>query len=116
MRTQMVFRPFCAILCACSLIYAQATMTNQDLVKLVKSGLSEEFILNLVDQQGSRLSSDTSSLIELKAGGVNERILTAIVKKNPPAEKLNIASIGRLARAGFSDKFNAGPRTPRSLE
>jgi hypothetical protein len=108
MRTHMAFRPFRAILCAVSLVcaaYAQTNMSNADLIKLVKSGLSDDFILNLVDQQGSRLSSDVSSLIELRDGGVGERILTAVVKKNPPREKLNSDSIVRLARAGFSDDF-----------
>src|SRR5207237_1011305 len=60
---------------------------------------------NLVDQQGSRLSSDVSSLVEMKTGGVNERILAAVIKKSPPVEKLNIDSIVRLAKAGFSDGF-----------
>jgi hypothetical protein len=34
----------------------QASLTNNDVLKLVKSGLSEEFVLNLIEQQGSRLS------------------------------------------------------------
>ena len=84
---------------------AQTTLTNSDLVKLSKSGLSEDFVLNLVDQQGSRLSTDTSSLIELKKEGVNERIISAAVKKSPPREALNTDSLLRLVQAGFSDGF-----------
>src|SRR5258708_3907615 len=105
MKTHRVLGPLCAILCAFSVLYAQTTMSNADLIKLSKSGLSEEFILNLVDQQGSGLSSDVSSLIEMKRDGVNERILSAVIRKNPPVEKLNSDSIVRLARAGFSDGF-----------
>lgn len=92
-------------------VYAQQsnssnpTMTNQDLVKLANSGLSDEFILNLVDQQGSRLSSDVSSLIEMKRAGVNERVLDAASRKSPSAEPLNSDSIVRLVRADFSDNF-----------
>ncbi len=84
---------------------AQTTMTNSDLVKLSKSGLSEDFILNLVDQQGSRLATDPSALIELKKEGVNERIIAAAVKKSPPREPLNSDSVVRLVQAGFSDGF-----------
>ena len=84
---------------------AQATMSNADLIKLVKSGLSEDFIANLIDQQGSRLSSNVSALTELKEAGVNERVISAVVKKSPPSEKLNSDSIVRLAKAGFSDTF-----------
>jgi len=84
---------------------AQATMTNADVVKLTKSGLSDDFILNVIDQQGSRLSSDAASLVDLKQNGVNERILAAIVRKSPSSEPLNSESILNLTRAGFSDNF-----------
>jgi len=111
MKTQKVLWPLCAILCAFAILYtqgalyAQTNMSNADLVKLTKSGLSEDFILNLIDQQGSRLSSDVSALVDMKREGVNERILEAVVRKSPPQEKLNSDSIVRLARAGFSDRF-----------
>ena len=84
---------------------AQTTLTNPDLVKLSKAGLSEDFILNLVDQQGSRLASDPSALVALKNEGVNERIISAVVKKAPSREPLNSDSVLRLVQAGFSDGF-----------
>ncbi len=81
------------------------TMSNNDLIKLSKAGLSEDFILNTIDAQGSRLSTDVSSLVELKDNGVSERVLSAIVRKNPSSEPLNSDSIIRLVRAGFSENF-----------
>src|SRR5262245_15400722 len=89
---------------ASALAMAQ-TLTNSDLIKLVKSGLSDDFIINLVETQGAKLSTDTTSLIEFKSDGVNERILNAVVKKSPPVEKLNSSSILELVKAGFSDRF-----------
>jgi len=86
-------------------VHAQPSLSNDDLVKLTKSGLSEEFILNLIDQQGSRLSTDVSSLVDLKQNGVNERLLRAAIRKSPSQESLNSESILRLARGGFSDDF-----------
>jgi hypothetical protein len=86
-------------------VHAQTTLSNDDLVKLTKSGLSEDFILNLIDQQGSRLSTDVASLVELKRNGVNERLLAAAVRKSPSRESLNSESILRLAKNGFSDNF-----------
>jgi hypothetical protein len=86
-------------------LYAQTTLSNGDVIKLAKSGLSEDFILNLVDQQGSRLSSDVSSLIEMRDAGVNERVLTAISKRSPSREALNSDSVIRLVKAGFSERF-----------
>jgi hypothetical protein len=87
--------------------YAQPTMTNSDVVKLAKSGLSNEFIINLIDDRGGQLSSDVSSLIDMKEQGVNESILSAIVKKSPSSEALNSDSVIRLVKAGFSDNFIA---------
>ena len=84
---------------------AQTTLSNSDLVKLSKAGLSEDFVLNLIDQQGSRLQTDPSALIALKSEGVNERIISAAVKKSPSREPLNSDSVLRLVQAGFSDGF-----------
>ena len=90
---------------AMGILSAQTTMTNSDLVKLSKAGLSEDFITNLIDQQGSRLSSDPSALIALKNEGVNERIISAVVRKAPSREPLNSDTVLRLVQAGFSDGF-----------
>jgi hypothetical protein len=95
------------IVAAGTALYAQSTMSNGDLVKLANSGLSDDFVLNLIDQQGSRLSSDVSSLIEMKRSGVNERILAAVVRKSPSSEPLNSDSVVRLVKAEFSDNFIA---------
>jgi len=84
---------------------AQTTLTNADLVKLSKAGLSEDFVLSMIDQQGSRLATDPSALVELKNDGVNERIISAAVRKSPTREPLNSDSVLRLVQAGFSDGF-----------
>ncbi len=81
------------------------TMTNDDVIKLAKSGLSESFVTDLIDKQGSKLNSDVSGLIALKQGGVNERIISAVVKKAPNGEPLNTDSVVRLVNAGFGDSF-----------
>ncbi|HXP86819.1 MAG TPA: hypothetical protein VN841_18960 [Bryobacteraceae bacterium] len=92
-------------LLACTAAWAQAPMTNADLIKLANAGLSEDFILNSVNQQGSQLSTGVTGLIEMKNAGVSERVLREAVKKSPPPEPLNSDSVMRLARAGFSDDF-----------
>ncbi len=94
-----------ALCCFALCMSGQPVMTNADVIKLAKAGLSEDFILNTIDQQGSRLSSSTSSLIDLKNNGVNERIIGAVVKKSPPPEPLNSDSVLSMVKAGFSDGF-----------
>ena len=81
-------------LCAQS-TFAQSTMTNDDVVKLSKAGLSEAFVTDLIDKQGSKLTGDVSSLILLKDSGVNERIVGAVAKKAPSSEPLNTDSYKR---------------------
>jgi len=93
------------LLIALGTLSAQTTLTNSDLVKMSKAGLSEDFITNLIDTQGSRLASDPSALISLKKEGVNERIISAVVRKAPSREPLNSDSVLRLVQAGFSDGF-----------
>jgi hypothetical protein len=84
---------------------AQTSLTNEDIPRLVKSGLSEDFIIKLIDQQGAKLSSDTFRLIELKNNGVSERIIDAVAKKNPPREPLTGYGLIQLSKAGFSEGF-----------
>ncbi len=86
-------------------LVAQSTMTNDDVMKLSKAGLSDQFVTDLIDKQGSKLSGDVSSLILLKEGGANERIVAAVAKKAPSSEPLNTDSVLRLVKASFSDSF-----------
>jgi hypothetical protein len=97
--------PMVAVLAAASVFGQNTTMTSDDVIKLAKSGLSEQFVTDLIDAQGSRLSADVSSLIQMKEGGANERIIGAVVKKAPAGEALNTDSVLRLVKANFSDTF-----------
>ncbi len=96
-----------AVLAAVTLI-AQAALTNDDLIKLAKSGLSEEFILNLIEKQPVNLYTDAGRLADLKAGGVSERVISAAVKRSPPQEPLTTDGLLKLAGAGFSEQFLIG--------
>src|ERR1051325_138495 len=104
MKKSLMLSAFCLSV-ALGTLAAQSTLTNPDLVKLSKAGLSEDFILNLIDQQGSRLQSDPSALVDLKKEGVNERIISAVVRKAPSREPMNSDTVLRLVQAGFSDGF-----------
>ncbi len=84
---------------------SQQQLSNSDVPKLAKAGLSEDFVLHLIEQNGSNLSGDVSSLIDLKNNGVSERVIAAISKKRPSQEALNSDSVIRLVRAGFSENF-----------
>lgn len=74
-------RFFCLLLLALPLLAAAAPMTNDDVIKLVRSGLSEATILQAI--QGSEPYFDTSSdgLVRLRQGGVNDRIIQQVLTK-----------------------------------
>lgn len=80
-------------------------MTNDDVMKLANAGLTEAFVVDLIEKQGSSLKGDVGSLVQLKSGGVNERIITAVAKKSQATEPLNTDSLLRLVKAKFSDTF-----------
>lgn len=88
-----------------SFLTAQTALTNEDIVKLAKSGLSEEFILNLVSQQPANLYTDTGRLVEWRNSGVSERVILAAVRKSPPQEPLTTFGLLQLASAKFSESF-----------
>lgn len=88
-----------------SVMAAQTALTNDDLVKLAKAGLSEEFILNLIEKQPVNLETDVGRLVELKASGVSERLIAAAVRKSPPREPLTTDGLLQLLNARFSEGF-----------
>jgi hypothetical protein len=89
-------------------LMAAEPVTNEDVVKLAKAGLSESFVLSLVEERPSKFVTDTSSLIDLKRQGVSERIVGAMLKKTPATEAMNTDSVMRLSKAGFSESFLLG--------
>ena len=84
---------------------AQTAMTNDDLIKLASAGLSEDFVLNLIQSQPTSFYTDAARLVEMKSSGLSERVLLAAVRKNPPQEPLTTYGLIQLSRAGFSDRF-----------
>jgi len=74
-------RLLAAVLLALPLLAVAAPMTNDDVIKLVRSGLSETTILQAIE--GSEPYFDTSSdgLIRMKQGGVNDRIIQQVLAK-----------------------------------
>jgi hypothetical protein len=90
-------------------LWAQTSLSNDVVLKLVKTGLSEELILNLIDhlvnQRPRRVATDAAKLIELKRVGLTEPAICDVVEQNPPTEPLTTDAIVHLAKAGFSRSF-----------
>jgi len=60
---------------------AQQTMNNDDVIKLVKAGLSDDLIVSTISSQAGKYNTSPEGLIALKNAGVSDKIVSAIVTK-----------------------------------
>jgi hypothetical protein len=68
-----------AVLLLAAAVPAEA-LTIRDVIELTKAGVSEEVLLALIDVDGGVYASDTETLKALKAAGVSERVMVALVR------------------------------------
>lgn len=61
-----------------SYVESAKAVTNFDLIRMTKSGVSDEVIINTVKTQGGRIDLSPDAVIELKANGVSDRIVVEI--------------------------------------
>jgi hypothetical protein len=67
---------------------AQEVLRNDSIIKLVRSGLSEDVIVNVVKTQPGQYSLSAEDLISLKNAGVSEKIISALLAKGSAARAL----------------------------
>jgi hypothetical protein len=65
------------------LLLAQQPLTNDSILKLVKAGMGDDLIINMINTQPSGFAVAPDDLIALKAGGVSEKVIGAmLVRQN----------------------------------
>ncbi len=74
-----VLLPVFILLFTC-VINAQTPLTNQDVVNLVKSGLSDGVVVAKIKQSGGNFDTTPSSLTELKAAQISETVILAMIE------------------------------------
>jgi len=100
------------LLCLLALTFAataQDTLTNESIVKMVKSGLGENLIVTMVQGQPGKYSLSPDELIKLKEAGVPEKVLAAMLAKG---SAIATASPG----AAPSATLPADPDIPQGIE
>jgi hypothetical protein len=70
----------CAMLMG-TLLRAQQGLDNEQILKLVKAGLSDDVIVGMVGTQPGRYSISTNDVIALKSAGVSDTVIAAMVNK-----------------------------------
>ena len=68
----------------CALL-AQEPLNNEGIIKLVKSGMTEDLIINVIQQQAGSYAFGADDFVALKAAGVSEKILGAMLAKGKEA-------------------------------
>jgi hypothetical protein len=66
---------------ACPLLAAQQALNNDAVIKLVKAGLSDDLIIATVNAQSGAYDVSTDGLVSLKASGVSDKVVAAILTK-----------------------------------
>ena len=74
-----------ALLVFALLASAQEVLTNESIVKMVKSGLGDALVVSMVQSQPGKYSITPDDLVKLKQAGVPEDVLAAMVNKSSVA-------------------------------
>jgi hypothetical protein len=88
---------------------AQDTLTNESVLKMVKSGLGENLIISMVQGQPGKYSLSPDELLKLKDAGVSEKILAAMATKGSVAARPTAGNSG-------STVAPADPDVPQGID
>ncbi len=69
----------------CSGLFAQETLTNDSVIKLVKAGLSEDLIVTTINSSPGTYDTSTNALIALKKSGAGDKVIGAMILKTSGA-------------------------------
>jgi hypothetical protein len=100
----------------CPLVFAQQSLNNDAVVKLVKAGLSDDLIVATVNASPGTYDISADGLIALKKAGASDKVVAAVVLRAsappPPAE--NHAAAGGPAAAPANNEGAATSSEPVS--
>lgn len=68
------------VVCVLPLL-AQTALTNDAIVKMVKAGLAEDVILNMIQSQPAQFTVTPDAMIALKGDGVSDKVIAAMAGK-----------------------------------
>jgi hypothetical protein len=66
------------LLAFCPLLVAQQALSNDSIVKLARSGLSDDLIVAIIDALPGTYDVSADGLIALKAAGCNDKVVSAV--------------------------------------
>lgn len=79
-------------------------LTNKSVIELAAAGMSKKVILNKIESSACKFTTDTKSLIALKKSGVDEEVISAMVKKMTDSPASSATNTGGSKPSAASDK------------
>lgn len=67
---------------ASAMLLAQQPLTNEDVLKMAKAGMSDDVLVSMVQQNPGKYTTTPDSVIGLKAAGISDKVIAAIVNKS----------------------------------
>jgi hypothetical protein len=65
--------------------FAQKSLTNDDVIKMAKAGLSDDIIVQSINAQPGAFKTGGSDLVALKTAGLSDRVVGAMIGKGIPS-------------------------------
>jgi hypothetical protein len=85
------------LLCAAFTAVSAEAVTLKDIVDLTRAGLGDDVLIALIEVDGGVFDVDAATLTRLKAAGVSEKVIVALVKSGrvrpEPQEPPTLASV-----------------------
>lgn len=95
-----------------SALTAQQTMSNDSLIKLSKSGLSDDQIIQIVGSLPANYDLSSNGQLELLKSGVSNRVVSALIAKSSVTPSSEPAKVQSAATIGPS----TSARTPSAVQ
>lgn len=65
----------------CTFCFAQQSMSNDSVIKMVKAGLSDDVVVSTINASPGQYMTTPDALIALKQAGVDDRVIAAVIAK-----------------------------------
>jgi hypothetical protein len=71
----------CLLLLLCPALFAQETMNNDSVIKMIKAGLSQDLIATTINSSPGKYDTSANALIALKKAGAGDKVVAAMILK-----------------------------------
>lgn len=98
----------------CPFLLAQQTLNNNEIVKMIKAGLSDDLIIASINAQPGVYDISGEGLVAFKASGASDKLLAAIIAKSAPPAAPTPAPGSSAAATAPSVEVTTDPDDPMS--